>query len=185
MRSHSLLTTLLVASLTLSAFLGSPPIAMGRDRADSLTGFPNRVGTMHVALYWDCQRPEPGLLRLDGVAHNPYFSELRFLELELVGVDDMGRVVSHAKATIPEIILRTMQFSPFRLDLRTLGREVRFDLFYSYRSQENLRSSEGNTSIPVVEAATGRPWLLAQARSQFMALDVCSKAEHKTPKANG
>jgi len=185
MRSHSLLTTFLVTSLTLSVFLGNPPISMGRDQPDPLTGFPHRVGTTHVTLYWDCQRPEPGLLRLEGVAQNPYFSEVRFLELELVGVDAMGRVVSHVKAAIPEIILRTRQYSAFRLDLRTVGKEVRFDLFYTYRSHENLRSSEGNTSIPVVEAATGRPWLLAQAPTQVMALDVCSTEKHKTPKGNG
>lgn len=148
-----------------------------------LTVFPHRVGTTHVTLYWDCRRPEPGLLRLDGVAQNPYLSEVRFLELELVGVDAMGRVVSHTRAAIPEIILRTRQFSAFRLDLLTVGKEVRFDLFYSYRSHGSLRSSEGNTSIPVVKAATGGPWLLAQAPIRFMAMDVCSKERHTAPKA--
>ena len=185
MRSHSLLATFLVTSLTLFAFPGGSPTAMGAGQADPLTAFPHRVGTTHVTLYWDCQHPEPGLLRLEGVAQNPYFSEVRSLELELVGVDAMGRVVSHAKAAIPEIVLRTRQYSAFRLDLRTVGKEVRFDLYYSYRSHENLRSSEGNTSLPVVEAATGGPWLLAQAPTQVMALDVCSKEKHRTPKANG
>jgi len=185
MRSHSLLTAFLVTSFTLSVFLGYPLISLGRDLPEPLTGFPHRVGTTHVTLYWDCQRPEPGLLRLEGVVQNPYFSEVRFLELELVGVDDTGHVVSHTKAAIPEIILRTRQYSAFRLDLRTVGKEVRFDLFYTYRSHENLRSSEGSTSIPVVPAATGRPWQLAQAPTQFMALDVCSKEKHKTTEANG
>jgi hypothetical protein len=185
MRSQSLLVTFLVTSLALVAFSGNPSPAMGRDRADPLTVFPHRVSTTHVTLYWDCQRPEPGLLRLDGVAQNPYFSDVRFLELELVGVDAMGRAVSHTKAAVSDLILRTRQFSPFRLDLRPVGREVRFDLFYNYRAQENLRSSEGHTSIPVVGAATGRPWLLAQSPHHFMAMDVCSKQEHSAPKAGG
>src|SRR5574341_551089 len=165
----------LVTSLTLFAFPGSRPTAMGAGQADPVTAFPHRVGTMHVTLYWDCQRPEPGLLRLEGLAQNPYFSEVRSLELELVGVDATGRSVSHTKAAIPEIILRTRQYSAFRLDLRTVGKEVRFDLFYTYRSHENLRSSEGSASIPVVETATGRPLQLAQAPTQVMALDVCSE----------
>jgi len=100
--------------------------------------FTHRVGTSHVVLYWNCTRPEPGVLRAEGVAQQAGSSQaVRFLELELVGVDARERTVSEAAAALPDILLHTNQISPFRLDVRTVGSEVRFDLFYQYRFQEN------------------------------------------------
>lgn len=141
----------------------------------------HRVSNAQVVLYWNCTRPEPGVVRLDGVVYSPYFSDVQFMEFELVGLDPQDAVVSHVTGELPDILLRTNQTSPFRLDLRTAGTEARFDLFYRYKSQGNLRS-EG--SFPVLLASTLWPEarLLAQATSQFMVRDACSETQHLTPK---
>jgi hypothetical protein len=97
--------------------------------------------------------------------------KVRFLELELVGLDARERTVSQAAAALPEILLRTYQASPFRLNLRTVGTEARFDLFYRYQFQEN-----GEPRI--VAQAGNRGWLLARDQ-RFMARDVCSDTQHR------
>jgi len=134
--------------------------------------FAHRVESSHVALYWNCTRPEPGVLRLEGVAQNPWSSQaVRFLELELVGVDARERTVSEAAAAVPDFLLHTNQISPFRLDVRTVGSEVRFDLFYQYRFQEN-----GGRFV--AGAPGSAPRILAQTQ-RFMARDVCSETQHR------
>jgi hypothetical protein len=127
-----------------------------------------------VVLYWNCLRPEPGVLRLDGAAHSPYFSAVRYLEFELVGLDANDRIVSEAKGAARDYVLRTNQVSPFQLDVRTVGSEMRFDLYYQYRSQQNLRSL-------LADPPVGGPQLIAQATNRFLARDVCSETQHRIP----
>jgi hypothetical protein len=134
--------------------------------------FAHRVASSHVELYWNCGRPEPGVLRLDGVAQNTWAQqEVRFLELDLAGVDERDRPVSHAATALPDFLLRTNQISPFQMDLRTTGTEVRFDLYYRYRFQEN--GGRFMAGHPV-----GVSRLLAQTTG-FMARDVCSETQHR------
>lgn len=134
--------------------------------------FAHRVASSHVGLYWNCTRPEPGVVRVEGVAQNPWASqEVRFLELEVVGVDARERYVSQASTALPNFLLGTNQISPFHLDLRTVGSEVRFDLFYQYRFQDN--GGRFLAGSPV-----GVPRLLAQTH-RFMARDVCSDTQHR------
>jgi hypothetical protein len=124
-------------------------------------------------LYWNCVRPEPGVLRVEGVAQNPWSSqEVRFLETELVGVDSQGRTVSYAKGAAQDILIRTNQFSPFQMTLRPAGSELRFDLYYEYRFQdvEEMARLAG----PLV----GAPRLLAQMQ-RFLARDACSETQHR------
>jgi hypothetical protein len=109
------------------------------------------------------------------VAQSPYFSGIRDLEFELVGADANERVVSQTRGVARDYVLRTNQFSPFQLDLRTTGSEVRFDLFYRYRSQQNLRSMLAGPPV-------GGPQLFAQATTQFLVRDVCSETQHRIPK---
>lgn len=150
---------------TLQSLAAAPPVYPPAE-------FAHRVASSHVVLYWNCARPEPGILRLDGVAHSPWaHQEVRFLELTLTGADASGRYVSEATAALPEILLRTNEVSPFRLDLRTTGTEVRFDLFYQYRFQDDGRSF-------VAGALAGAPRMLAQTVN-FMARDVCSETQHR------
>jgi hypothetical protein len=135
--------------------------------------FAHRVASSHVALYWNCTRPEPGVVRVEGVAQNPWASqEVRFLELEVAGVDARERYVSQASTALPNFLLGTNQISPFHLDLRTVGSEVRFDLFYQYRFQEN--GGRFLAGSPV-----GVPRLFAQSTIRFMARDVCSDTQHR------
>lgn len=136
--------------------------------------YAHRVASSHLVLYWNCVRPEPGILRVEGVAQNPWSSqEVRFLEIELVGVDGRERTVSHAKGAAQDILIHTNQVSPFRMELRPAGSEVRFDLYYEYRFQDV--EMEARLSGPHV----GAPRLLAQTQ-RFLARDACSEAQHRT-----
>jgi len=135
-------------------------------------GYVHRVASSHVELYWNCTHPEPGILRLEGVAVNPWNSQdIRFLEFDLVGVDARERTAADAQGQARDFLLGTNQSTPFQLDLRTTGAEVRFDLFYQYRFQEN-----GGRFLAASSAAA--PRLLAQTQ-RFMARDVCSETQHR------
>jgi hypothetical protein len=137
----------------------------------SLSGFAHRVGSAHVVLYWNCERPEAGRLQLDGIAQSPW-SEVRSLEFELVGVDQRDRIVSETKGVARDPVISTNQFSPFRLNLRTVGSEVRFDLFY----QHQFVPDQMNALL--AGPPTARPRLVAQA-DRFLVRDVCSETQHR------
>lgn len=102
--------------------------------------------TAEVEIEWTCARPRPGLLRLRGVARNSGEREVRFLELGLVGVDAKDEKTLKAAAGLPDIVLSTSQASPFEMDLRTVGTEVRFDLSYQYRVVPRLGSPRQSPS---------------------------------------
>jgi len=95
--------------------------------------FQRRVADGRVELYWNCSWPEPGLLQVEGIAQSPWTQDIRFLELELVGVNAQGRTLGAARAPVRDIVLHTNAPSPFRLLLRTTGAEARTDLYYQYR----------------------------------------------------
>jgi len=156
-------------ALTLSA-CASPAARPGPYPPDA---YAHRVASSHVVLYWNCVRPEAGILRVEGVAQNPWSSqEVRFLETELVGVNSQERTVSYAKGAAQDILIRTNQFSPFQMELRLAGGEVRFDLYYEYRFQDV--EMEARLAGPLVRA----PRLLAQTQ-RFLARDACSEAQHR------
>lgn len=127
----------------------------------------------HVALYWNCSTPESGRLQVEGVAVNPWSDQpIKLLQFDLVGVDGRDRVVSEAKADARDIQIFTNQSSPFGLDLKTGGSEVRYDLFYQYRFQE------GDHGAWMARVSTG-PFLLAQQTNRFMVRDACSETQHR------
>jgi len=135
--------------------------------------YAHRVQSSHVALYWNCSWPEPGLLRVEGVAHNPWSpQEIRFLEFDLAGVDSHERIVSQARGEARDFLLHMSQITPFRLELRTAGSEVRFDLFYQYRFHE------GDRDRLIAGPLAGRPLFLVQTKG-FMARDICSESQHR------
>ncbi len=123
--------------------------------------FTHRVGTSHVQLYWSCARPEPDLLRIDGLIQNAYAPEVRYPEVKLVASNSEGRVVSEAQAKTEANVLRTNQVSPFRVDLRTTEKGLRLDLFYG----PGGGSSRG----------------IASAGIPLMVRDVCSETQHRNP----
>jgi hypothetical protein len=129
----------------------------------------HRVWTSEIELAWRCTTAEPGTLRVEGVAVNRWAVEVRFVELELVGVDAEGRTVAATRGEAADILLHTKQASPFRLDLRVTGTEARHDLFYQYR-----HNPEG------FEAALAPvPYRLAQTQ-RFMVRDACAPARHRS-----
>ena len=142
--------------------------------APAPTSFSHRVSTTHVVLYWNCTRPEPGQVRLEGLVYSPYFSDVRALQFELAGVARGERVVSEARAVLPDYGLGMNRTVPFQMTLRTTGTEVRYDLYYAYRAPGGLRSS-----------LAGPPLVLAQSQSWFMARDVCANTPHGYPRPFG
>jgi hypothetical protein len=102
---------------------------------------PHRVTDGKVALSWKCLCPEPGIVRLEGLANNPYYPQpIKELEFQLYGVDGQGRNVSQTRGAARDYLIHTNAPSPFTLDLRTAGGEVRFDLVYMYRMRASFDS---------------------------------------------
>lgn len=127
----------------------------------------------HVALYWNCSTPESGRLQVEGVAVNPWSDQpIKLLQFDLVGVDGRDRVVSAAKADARDIQIFTNQSSPFQLDLRTTGGEVRYDLYYQYVFRDRGHNA-------VVAMAGNGPFLLAQQDQRFLVRDACSETQHR------
>jgi hypothetical protein len=151
----------------------SPQFLSSALKTDPTAGFTHRVANAQVVLYWNCTRPEPGILRMEGVAQSPWAQQaIRFLEFELAGADDRDRYISSGSTTLPDILLRTNETSPFRLDLATVGSEVRFDLFYQYRFNDG-----DNRIFAGAPARISR--LEAQALRRFIARDACSETQHR------
>jgi len=124
-------------------------------------------------MYYNCSSPAAGSVRLEGLAFNPWSSQpVRFLEFELVGVDARGWSVSEAKAEARDSQLSTNQSTPFQLDLKTVGSEVRFDLYYDYQFQE------GDHNSFISKVAWRGPVLLALQYNRSLVHDACSATAH-------
>ena len=136
-------------------------------------GFAHTSGSSAVVLYWNCTRGDAGVVRLEGHAFNPWSSQpIRFLEFDLVGVDERERSVSEATMEARDIQLFTNQSTPIALEVRPAGGEQRFDLYYRYRFQDggrdNFLAGAGST-FPI----------LATRLNQFRIRDACSDAQHR------
>jgi NADPH-dependent 2,4-dienoyl-CoA reductase/sulfur reductase-like enzyme len=161
----------LAMSLAACAAAGAPgqsSLAIGAPE------FGHRVATSELVLFWNCLQPEPGLLRVAGEAQNPWQAQpVGYLEFDLVGVDANERTTAQTTAVARDLEIRTNQRSPFQLDLRTTGTEVRYDLYYQYRFYE-----EFDTSALVAWPPVAGPGLLAQTQTA-VARDVCSSTQHR------
>ncbi len=134
--------------------------------------FAHRMDTAEMALFWNCARPESGVLRLEGVAQNPSQAEpISSLQFELVGVDARGHSVSEARADADDYRIDTNQSSPFRLNLRLTGGETRFDLFFQYYF------SQTEMDARLAGAPVAMPWLLADT-TRYLVRDACSETQH-------
>ena len=167
MLMKSLLVVPLVLSLT-GCVSGQAPATASPVSFDT---FAHRVGSSFVVLYWNCQTPEPGRLQLEGIGQSPW-AEVRSLEFELVGVNIRDRIVSETKGEVRDPVIPTHQASPFRLELRTVGSEVRFDLYYQHQFVPEAMDAL-LTGPPMA-----RPRHLAQAE-RFLVRDVCSETQHR------
>ena len=127
--------------------------------------FTHRVSTSDVMVYWNCTRPEPDALRMEGVVQNISGGVVQYAEVELVSVDARDRTIASMRSAVRDPMLQTNQISPFLLGLRTVGAEARIDLYYEYRA----RSFFGPGSFQV-------------SPQRFRARDVCSESQHRIPK---
>jgi hypothetical protein len=128
--------------------------------------FEHRVSAADVSVFWNCTQPEQSVLQVDGVVQNIGGQQVQFSEVEVVAVNASDRTVSSARGTVRDILLQANQSSPFLLQLRTLGDEVRFDMYYWYY----VRGGFG------IGAA-------GQRQVQNMARDVCSPTQHRSQKS--
>jgi hypothetical protein len=137
--------------------------------------FAHRVATSELVLLWNCLQPGTGQVRLEGVAQNPWAAQpIRFLEFELVGVDAQERTTAQAAGTARDLQLFTNQTTPFQLDLKTIGTEVRFDLYYRYYFLEFFEGDKEDPRLAGPPMASPRH--LAQTNF-FMARNVCAEAK--------
>ena len=143
-------------------------------------------------LDWNCTRPVADTLVLDGLAFNPWSaSAVRWLELALVGENVRGGSVSEVSGEPQDFLLGSMRSTPFHLELKLAGSEIRSNLFYRYQFVEpgegggegGGHEPPGKTwypggPLPVQRVATG-PILLAQANNYLMVWDACSDYLHR------
>ncbi len=134
--------------------------------------FAHRAATSELVLFWNCREPAAGVLRVEGVAQNPWQAQpIGFLELQVEGVDGQGRQTAVAAGKAGAILIFTNQSSPFQLDLRSSGTEVRFDLYYQYLFNEEFKDAL-LAGPPMVG-----PRLYAQTRTALVR-DACSPTQH-------
>ena len=132
----------------------------------------HRTANSEVVLLWNCLQPASGVLRVEGLARSPWQAQpIRYLKVQVVGVDAQGRQTAEAAWQARDIQLFTNQQSPFQLELRTAGSEVRFDLYYQY-----LCNEEYDTAMLAGPPMVGRR-LYAQTKTN-MVRDACSVTQH-------
>jgi hypothetical protein len=137
-------------------------------------GYAHRVATSHVELYYNCSTPSPGGVHLDGLAFNPWSSQpVRALEFELVGVDSRGWSVSEAATQARDYQIFTNQSTPFELDLKTVGSEVRFDMYFAYQFSEG-----DHDNIQLSKVAWQGPMALALQPNRSLVWNACSPTLH-------
>lgn len=169
---HSLMVVAFVMSLAGCAAMEAP--GSGTMPGSPPEAFAHRVATSEVLLLWNCLEPEPGLLRVEGVVRSPWQAQpIRELEFDLVGVDAQERTTAQTAGTARDYQIYTNQSTSFQLALNRTGSEVRFDLYYRYRFNE-----EWDMSALVAGPPTVGPRLLAQMRT-FLVRDVCGATQHR------
>jgi hypothetical protein len=152
-------------------------------------GFTHEVSSSVMELFWNCTRPLPDTLVLEGLAFNPWSaSAVRWLEFALVGENAQGASVSETGGDPQDYLLGSMRSTPFHLELRTTGSEVRFNLFYRFQFVEpGEGGGDGHESPksrlpgggPPVQLVAAGPILLAQANNYLMVWDACSEYLHR------
>jgi hypothetical protein len=163
---QTLLSVLVVLGVTACA-AGATPAPGAPPEA-----FVHRAATSDLVLLWNCLAPAAGGLRVEGVAQNPWQAQpIRFLELQLVGVDAQGRQTTTIAGKAGAIQIFTSQSSPFQLELRTSGTEVRFDLYYQYLFNEEFKDAL-LAGPPMVGLR-----LYAQTRTGLVR-DACAPTQH-------
>ncbi len=141
---------------------GRPPL--GTAPVYPPAAFAHRVSSSDIDVYWSCARPEPDVVRLDGVVQNSGGRDVEFVELEVNAVDARDRSMAAGRTSLKDLVLHTNQISPFTLYIRAGGTPGRLDLFYNYR----------------LSTRAGLPRIGRSDVRQF-ARDVCSETQHRVP----
>lgn len=137
------------------------------------TDYRHTISTTAIRQYWNCTRPAPDVMRVEGLAANLWTDQpVGYLEWELVGVDKHGHAVSSAKVAAQALKLYTNRYTLYQIDLQTTGAEARYDLYYRYQFFDR--------SHRTMDAALDwdGPVLLAQQNQQYFVLDACSDTQH-------
>ena len=133
-----------VALAAIALSLAACTVVAGLQPVD---GFAHKAIRWDIELYWNCVRPEPGLLHVEGVAISTYFqAPIQDLTFRLDGVDAQGASVSRVEGAGRDYLIPLMGQTPYRLILQTVGTEVRFDLTYSFLGQESGGMSNSSES---------------------------------------
>ncbi len=104
------------------------------------SSYAHRVSDDVVVIYWNCSRPSPGVVQVQGVANNPFYPQpIQDLEIRVYGVNTQGGNVSRARGSTQDYLLQMNSPSAFKIDLKTVGGEVRYDIVYSYMAGEGGR----------------------------------------------
>lgn len=169
MMRHAVLFVGMAMAVTACAAVDTPGTGV------PLEAFTHRVANSEVVLRWNCLQPASGLLRVEGVAHNPWQAQpIGHLELQVVGVDAEGRQTGEAAGKARDLQILTSQRSPFQLDLKTTGTEVRVDLYYQYLFNQEWESGALLVAGPPMAA----PRRYAQSTNTNMVRDACSPTQH-------
>ncbi len=129
-----------VAIVLIGVFLG----ASGCATPDAWTAIPppsafaHRVSAGDLRVFWNCSRPEPDLLQVEGVVQNIGGGRVRSAEVEVVAVSAGGQTMGRARSAARDVVLQTNQRSPFQVQIRTAGEPARFDMFYSHFAREEF-----------------------------------------------
>jgi hypothetical protein len=172
MVKHTLMVVALVLSLAGCA-------AMNASERGGISGAPpetfaHRVATSEVVLLYNCLQPEPGRQRVEGLMQNPWQAQpIRYPEFELVGVDAQERTTARSAGAARDLQIFTNQSTPFQLELKTSGTEVRLDLYYQYRFLEGIEMDARLAGPPMAA-----PRLLAQTNT-FLVRDACGASQHR------
>ena len=164
---HSVMLMVAAIGLTGCATMAAPGPVSPQD------AFRHRASTSELVLFWNCLRPESSLLRVEGMAQNPWQPQpVGYLTFKLVGVDAQERITAQATGAARDLRLSTNQVSPFRLALKTAGTEVRFDLYYDYQFQP-----ESDMGALSAGPSVGRAPLHVRAQTHLVR-NACSDTEH-------
>jgi len=83
---------------------------------------------------------------------------VQFAEVEVVAVNASDRTVRSAKSAVRDILLQSNQVSPFLIQLRTLGDEARFDMYYWYYVRGALGvAGPGQRQVQNMAGTSARP----------------------------
>ncbi len=125
--------------------------------------FTHRTISPNVEMYWNCSRPRPSLIRVDGITKNIGKGEVHLLEMELHDVDRATGNIPQSGSAVSDIILHPDIFSALQVELQPATADGQVDMFYTYRI----------TSVGIIQTTN--------TDKEFTAQDVCSATQHPNP----